>query len=365
MKKYYGIVLFTLLAIQAYSQITIGQSDMPQAGDTIRLSTTTDTTGLPNFANTGANYTWNYTALTPKSQTIDTFLSVSSTPIAYQIFFNDVFLYPNYVSTVAQTAPNPPSIPSLTITNTINYYRDVSSAYENVGLGEDINSLPTSVKDDSIDYVYHFPMNYGNADSCNSSYHIAIPSFGYYGNRQHRVNHVDGWGTLKTPYGTFSALRVTTTLTATDSIYSTALTFGITLPVPEQLQYKWFVVGQHVPVLQVNENVVFNIPIFSNIVYRDSAKVILGMAQINSTLNGIKVFPNPAQNSINVGSQVALTNAAISLYNVMGQVVMQNYIAKLDAGNTFAFDISALTPGNYFLKVMSGSSVATFKITKE
>src|SRR6185312_135219 len=366
MKKYYIAILFAfLVALKGYSQITITQADMPQPGDTIRLSTTTDTTSLPNFANTGANYTWDYSALIPKSQTIDTFMSVTSTPFGYQLYFNNIIFYPAYVATVAQVAPTPPSIPSLTITKVIDYFKATSAAYENVGVGEALNNVPTSIMEDTIDYIYRFPMNYGNSDSCYSAYHVSIPSFGYYGNHQHRVNHVDGWGTLKTPYGTFSALRVTTTLTTSDSIYVTSFSFGITLPVPTQLQYKWFVVGQHLPVLQVNESVVLGVPVFSNIVYKDSARMVQGIAQINSVLNGIKVFPNPAQNLVYISSPATISNAEVCLYNVMGQKIIQNHINKLGAGNAVNLDISALPSGNYFLNVISEGRIASFKVTKE
>src|ERR1700739_2227788 len=97
----FSLLLFAS-TIPAVSQITISQADMPQPGDTIRLSMSNDTVGLPTPALTGAGITWNYSALVPRSQTIDTFLSVSSTPLAYQLYFNDIALYPKYKSTVAQ-----------------------------------------------------------------------------------------------------------------------------------------------------------------------------------------------------------------------------------------------------------------------
>src|SRR5215469_15710823 len=95
-------ILFFAFAHPGISQITITQSDMPQPGDTLRVSTSVDTAGLPPPPLTGAGITWDYSALVPLTQTVDTFISVSSTPIAYQFFFYDVILYPNYKSTVAQ-----------------------------------------------------------------------------------------------------------------------------------------------------------------------------------------------------------------------------------------------------------------------
>jgi hypothetical protein len=367
MKKYYFFLAFSLFALaNAQAQITVGQAQMPQAGDTIRLSTTTNQAGLPTFSSTGVNYTWDYSMLTPMSQTIDTFLSVTSTPLAYQLFFNDIVFYPAYVATVAQAAANPPAIGTVTITAVDNYYKDGATAYEGVGYGANINAVPTSVKDDSIDYIYRFPMNYGNADSSNSVNHVNIPLLGYYGTRQKRVNHVDGWGTVKTPFGTFQALRVTTKIYATDSLYITALTFGFSLPLPQQLQYKWFVLSQHVPVLQINENVIANNPVLTSIVYRDSArKIVNGIAQINSQMEGVKLFPNPAKNTVYLQSQSAINGLEISMYNVLGETIMQKHIAKLETGELLPIDISGLSSGIYFIRAYTGTGAITFKLSKE
>ncbi len=354
-------LLFLLVGNAAFSQITITQSDMPQPGDTIRLSTTTDTTGLPAPAYTGAGVTRNYSTLFPKSQTIDTFLSVTSTPLAYQFFFNDIILYPAYVSTVAQAGPTPPALGPITIKNVINYYKDESSNYESVGYGANINAIPTSVKDDAIDVIYNFPMNYGNADSCNSSNHIGIASFAYYGQQQKRVNHVDGWGTLITPFGTFSALRVKTLIYATDSIYIDTLHFGFSAPQPEQIQYKWLANGQALPLLQINETVIANRPVYTNTVYRDKIHAA-GITSIQSLVNTIALYPNPAkENSILNYTLPNNTEIKISLFSADG-----GFIQKVFEGNQFAgnhqlvINTSQLSPGIYLVKI-SGNNEQVVK----
>lgn len=222
-------ILFFAFANQGISQITITKSDMPQPSDTLRLSTTTDSTGLPTPALTGAGATWNYSTLAYQTQKVDTFLSVSYPPIplAYLLFFDNGFLYPAYQATVAQPGANLPTLMGITISDVINFYKDQTSNYESVGYGATVNNVPTSVKDDTIDVVYEFPMNYGNKDSSHSSNGVSIPSLAYYGTHQYRVNHVDGWGTITTPFGTFSALRVKTLIYTSDTIYVNALSFGI------------------------------------------------------------------------------------------------------------------------------------------
>ncbi len=301
-----------------------------------------------------------YTMLYPFSQTIDTFLAVSSTPFAYQLYFNDIFLYPKYLATVAQSAPNLPALGPVTITQVDNFYKATSSDYESVGYGANIDALPTSVKDDTIDYMYRFPMNYGNSDSCYSSNHVNIPSIAYYGVHQYRVNHVDGWGTLKTPYGTFNTLRVTTQLYVTDTVYVNTFSFGFSVPQPEQLQYKWFGIGSKVPLLQVNESVVANNPVFTSAVYRDSArKINLGIAQINASSTDVKVYPNPSSGLFNVQISNSYNNQ-IEVYNMLGERV---YSAKQVSKNT-SIDLSGKSSGVYFYRVSNetGSLISQGKL---
>ncbi len=342
----------------AFAQITITQSDMPQPGDTIRLSTTTDTVGVPSPSFTGAGVTWDFSKLVPKSQTIDTFLNVTSTPLAYQLFFNDVFFYPAYALTVAQAAPNPPALGPVTITNVINYYKDQASSYESVGYGANINIIPTSTKDDAIDVVYNFPMNYGSADSCNSSNHVTIPTIAYYGQKQKRVNHVDGWGTLITPYGTFPALRVKTEIFATDSVYIDTVHFGFNAPQPEQIQYKWLTNGEHLPLLQINEQVIFNATIYTNTVYRDRITTKpSGIASIQTNANSVGLFPNPA-NPSSLLTYILSDNSdvRISLYSADGRCVQKVFEGTQGAGSHQQnINTSELTAGIYLLKLSSPS----------
>ena len=95
--------LFALITIASSAQITITKADMPVANDTIRV-TTANTSGVADPSLTGANYTWDYSALVPTIQNKDTFVSVSSTPYVYQFYFNDPF-DPYHKATVARRFP--------------------------------------------------------------------------------------------------------------------------------------------------------------------------------------------------------------------------------------------------------------------
>ena len=74
-------VLFSLNVVKA--QIIIHSTDMPSAGDTIRLSIAPVFTPGIDLTITGADTTWDFSQLQWNTQTIDTFLTVLSTGIIY------------------------------------------------------------------------------------------------------------------------------------------------------------------------------------------------------------------------------------------------------------------------------------------
>src|SRR6185312_13558960 len=327
MKK---ILLFSILlfafALRTSSQITITNADMPQAGDTLRVSITADSAGLPTPALTGKGITWDYSALTVQSQSIDTFLSVSSTPIAYQLFFNDAFLYPTDKATVAQSGGGIPPFGPITVTGIIDYYKNQASNYESVGYGANINGIPASVRDNNIDVIYNFPMNYGNADSCHSNNALSVPTLVYYGQKQYRINHVEGWGTLITPFGTFSTLKVKTILYPIDSIYLDTLHIGFKTPPTEQIQYKWLANGVHIPVLEIDETKGSRTRQY---VYRDGTRNLTGIALLKAASTVITLYPNPSKGifTINYNAPWAMNNPAtcsVKIYNRFGVAVYTN-----------------------------------------
>ncbi len=363
---YLLVALFALRAAVSFGQITITQTDMPQPGDTIRLSTCNTNVGLPNPSLTGANYIWNYDSLIPYTQTIDTFINVSATPLAYQLYFNDALLYPAYKSTVAQNAPNLPALGPVTITNVINYYKNQASSYESVGYGANINGIPTSVKDDTIDIMYVLPMNYGNSDSCHSASHAQIAGIGYYATHQKRINNIDGWGTLKTPFGVFNTLRVKTILYSYDSVeVDTPIHIGFSTPLTEKIQYKWFGNGFGLPLLQVNEQVITGNPVFTSAVYRDSIrKQVLGLSPVNSFSANILLYPNPNNGEFTFQSPATVTGLKLDIYNMLGQRI---YEQKADIKFPLVVNLNAPPAGLYFYKFVSetGKVVAEGKIMVE
>ncbi len=77
--------------------------------------------------------------------------------------------------------------------------------------------------------------------------------------------------------------------------------------------------------------------------------------------NYFELAPNPAQNELNIQAKKDIELLSISIYNTLGQLVMLIPNAK----ETISFDISNLTTGTYFVKVISDKGSSNSKFIKE
>ena len=294
---FFAMAITLLCSTPSIGQITIHSSDMPSANDTIRLSTAAPTTPGIDLTITGANTLWDYSQLQWTSQTIDTFLTVLSTGLIYQFAF--------FSSSFAQKGPDV-GIATVQLTDVYNFYGKTSTLFQQTGIGATLNGLQTPLNFTSKDVIYRFPLNFGNQDTSNSVYGITIPSLGSYNANQTRINDVDGWGTLLTPYGSFNCLRVKSTLTGHDSIYVSAASTGFGFDRALTREYKWLATGKKVPVLQINtQELLPGNETITSIVYRDSVRVlIVGVGEVND-LSQVNIYPNPASDKLNIHIPIA------------------------------------------------------------
>lgn len=77
--------------------------------------------------------------------------------------------------------------------------------------------------------------------------------------------------------------------------------------------------------------------------------------------NYFSLSPNPAKSTLNIQSKEGTEISSISIYNVMGQLMM----VVPTASQTQSVDVSQLATGNYFVKIISGKGTATSKFIKE
>ncbi len=67
--------------------------------------------------------------------------------------------------------------------------------------------------------------------------------------------------------------------------------------------------------------------------------------------SSISVTPNPSRNNASISIIAPAQNTSISMYSATGQLVMQKQVSLKSGVNIIHFNISAMAPGNYFIKV--------------
>jgi hypothetical protein len=229
------------------------------------------------------------------------------------------------------------------------------------------DSLPLPFEYNLPDFVYNFPLSYLNTDSCDFQYkpHHLIPTGTlpfYYGGVGKRINEVDGWGTLITPFGSFQTLRIRSTIMQTDTLYLDSTIGGFSTPRPTRIEYKWLAAGKKIPVLQIDENIILGAPVVSNVTYIDSLRSTVPYVGIveSSSSNELNVYPNPACEQLTIDfNQQSSAKVNIRLLNMLGQKVAQIEKGNFSAGKqSISVNLQSLglEQGIYFLNFESESS---------
>lgn len=351
MKKQLPLFIFLSLffAKNAFSQITINSSDIPVIGDVVTQYVDTLFGVDQDAGNGGPNQTWDY-AGSLNHVTINTaFVSVASTP---------------YASTYPTA-----NIASTTDSNIYLYMNTSPSIVTVEGLaGPIVTSLDTTHMNPS-QTLYQLPFTYLSnfTDTYKIDYQGDGSAFGVYAFRyvSHGVvyDSTDGFGILKTPMGTYDALRVKRWEISNDSIFiklfSDLEPWSLFQGFPNtQLTYKWFANGIKMPVAEVATDGSQNPTTFTY----SSVTGTFGIEPEN--LSQIKVGPNPAIETITIfmPEKYNETDFYFQLTDISGKVV---YNKLLQSTSPVMIDISMLEAGAYLYSVQSGNEKFTGKIVKE
>jgi len=350
-------LLFTLLSISsvASAQITIGEADMPSAGDTIRLRNGDGSSLL--LDETGPDHVWDFGDLLPQEEVADTAVSVGATPFLYQFFFNNAFLYPAYLADYGVKGINL-GFQQLSLSDVYDYFRADPDGFRNVGFGANVNGLPTSVRRQPVDVIHHFPMNYGDEDSAASAFNVSVPTLLYFGQDQMRHNYVDGWGTLYLPADTFEVLRVRSVLARTDTVFVEQFGIGFRLPEPETVEYKWIAQGMDLPVLQVTT---VGGAVTTTRFHYSLEDITTGVGD-ESAIEALEVFPNPATDHVMVRLPADI-GGAIYLLDATGREVLR--VAGNGKGTLQRLDLAGMAAGTYSVHVVGRSDWSTKLVVSE
>ena len=239
MKNLYLLSALLYVSTASYGQITITRNDMPAARDSARYSTSA--TQL-NFDTTGAGITWDYSSLVANGQGVDTFKTALTINPIYGLY---------YGLTTDYGLPNTNlNFGFVSLTNGYDFYKTSNSDLEIKAIGADYNGISLPNNYTTPDKVYQFPLTYGRIDTSHYDVSISVPGTATIHEVGTRINTVDGWGTLITPFDTFQCIRLKSVTNEVDSVTITLL--GFTIPAPRTTTtFKWLANGVIIPALEV------------------------------------------------------------------------------------------------------------------
>ena len=382
--------LLLLAAAPALAQTTspvIDRTDLPALTvgvDSLRLSVAGPVlpASAPPLSRRGANQTWNYAALVPVSQRVESYVPasvVTATSLLYSFTFG-AFGGANRATVASPQALPVPAGATLPIalTDTYQFYNLAAAGatpqdFRSVGFGASLNGTAIPVTYASAaqqDVIYRFPLSFASpADSSNSFFSTptAIATAGYLSQKRKRVNKPDAWGTLTTPFGTFQTVRIVTKLIDHDSVAFGGMP-GQGFDIPLTREYKWLAKGQHVPVLTITTRLLAGQEVVSGVEYRDIYRRIIRLGTRDAVLEaGLAAAPNPSA----VGSALTLSVPVgggpftVSATDVVGRVLFRR---SFD-GSAGSIRLGAETFGGFrgvaLLTVQTARGTATRRVVRE
>jgi hypothetical protein len=360
----------------------INRADMPAVTaaapvDTLRQSQAAATlpASAPPLSRRGANQTWNYAALVPTAQTVDRYVAVSATAPFYQLAFGVLG------GVNRATVASPEALPlgtglALPITDPYQFYNVAAATasvqdYRSVGFGGTLAGVqvPVSYRSQAEqDVIYRFPLSFASAPDSSTSYletPAAAAATGYFNRKRKRVNKVDAWGTLVTPFGSFQTVRVVTKLTDHDSVaFGGTPGFGFDVPVTRE--YKWLAKNQHVPVLTITTTVVGGQETITAVQYRDAYRRIVPTATRESAaLTALTVYPNPLASGPLRLTGLPGSAAILSVTDLTGRRLLTQSITAGQREATIPATAFGAFHGVALLQIQTAEGVAVRRIVRE
>jgi PKD repeat protein len=175
--------------------------------------------GLNNFLQTGENYEWDFDNMEIATQTEYIFKSRDNSGYKTNFLLTCVLNTGNYMgclntwnnlSNLAKSQNEGVFLVEAEIENYTEFQRSSSQKIEATMIGVtlkiDGSSIQIPIQYTSPDVLMKLPLEFSSKDSSFSGFSSNFGSLGYnliIKRWQKRVNHVDGWGSLQTPYAYF------------------------------------------------------------------------------------------------------------------------------------------------------------------
>ncbi len=332
------MILSACISLSVIAQPSITSASMPKAGDTLRYSTASPTSLPSNYQTGGANMSWDFSSMTPLTQTLNNYYGASKTPYGFYFF-----------GQIGQKTADTIGAGPITLTNVYSFYTNSTKVFKAEGIGYQYSGFPLASMYKDDDEIYQFPLNYGDVDTSTFNFKFSIPGdlFALVQSGK-RVNNADGWGTIKTPFGEYKdVLRLKSFVDQIDTVTSQ---FG-KFPIPRKTMiYRWLSTTERIPVMEIQGTIVAQTGKFTptQVRYRDG---FIGKLSATSVeVLALKLYPNPG-NGVVVISGLKPGDTWL-MRDVLGKQIAVNRVG--DAG----FDSDDLLAGMYYIVV--GDRVITF-----
>ncbi|OFY85594.1 MAG: hypothetical protein A3F72_10530 [Bacteroidetes bacterium RIFCSPLOWO2_12_FULL_35_15] len=297
---FFLVFLGSVFQKNSFAQSTYVSSNYAVSGDTLYLTKTQ--VSVTNFDTSGAGLTLDYSALSGVSQRRLIFRAPNQTGFSiaqWPYIFNASNV--NLSSTDDKTF----STANLQYTDPNDYYLKNTSLLEQKASSAKITVGSTSVNVKNVyatsDVLLKFPLNYGNVDSSEASFTTNIPNLYYRSTTIKRVNRITGWGSVTTPYGTFSnCLKLESTVREIDTVSIDTVGF------PQDTLYyreiKWFDSSKKYEILYVKQNKIGNMYVTQTVEYLDNKQFFQPIAlfaylPLAPIVNDTVTFQNLSTNS--------------------------------------------------------------------
>jgi hypothetical protein len=293
------------------------------------------------------NYFWDYSTLISLNQNRYDYESALSTIYAFYFFGTN-----KYGLKVSDTI----GFGTFTFTDVYNFYRKQSSEFATEGIGFKYGGVPLAAYYTNDDEIYQFPLNYLDRDSSRFAFSVSLGTGISYSQVGYRINEVDGWGSIKTPYDSVACLRVVSTVISSDSINFNG--FGFSFP-NNQRSVKWLSTTEKIPMLEVS-GTYYNNTFNANLArYRDNyIAPLIGIAK-NTVEQAFTVFPNPTAETITIKNPNNLI-FSYSITDSNGKMVNKTELKAEEE----SFSVANLNNGIYYLNLLDkfGKNLGTRKI---
>ena len=295
-----------------------------------------------DYSSTGANYTWDFSNLSTTEQRWLITRPVSEAGQLSNFMFGNFASPAIYKATYFNEATDLPvdewtsSFP-VTFDGISQFTKNQAADINSIGFEFIINGQALPVRSDTVEKRYQLPVEYG--DEVESRGYTDLNMNPIYDaqwrQHRHRVTSVDGWGTVITPYGTFSALRIHHRIDEIDSFNVSGTWVGI--PIPRSHTYEWRTTSEKEAVMMITTSEIGGNEVVTNVEYRDNYN---GLGLDNNEVD-LSIYPNPAVNELKY--DISAKTVYLSIIDAKGKVIYQSSLTS----NSGSIDITNFATGVY------------------